>query len=1645
MDNLFDSTAASTDSSTLSYAPNYLVAADNHNIGNSLGTSSWFDPETYSNGLEKAAKFSAVALLSGVDSLYNSGVVASNFLGAEADESNTQSWISGIDDDLGQYYSKNRQAADLAGFVATSFIPGMAGVKVANAGRLALRAGKLEGLLGANLSRATGLLVPETAQYVKLAANDIIASSATFNSINANTVKALASGVWQNVIEGAAFETAVQATMFRSPILQDQSTSDIIKNIAVGGLFTGVLGGAFEAARTFGSIRKEIVAANSQSKAFSSRALQAEITPASESIILNAAERDAAISPEAYDAAQGGSNLAVNQKLAKSRIERQNNDIRENINSMGTGGDLQTTNDLADIMHNRPADDMFNAFLHSKDIGRVSATLETEVTLKKAFDALDTETAKNFGVKYVKLLGDDVGTSVDAVPSVLNLADTVRVSKNISSEEAVNFAVREKAFKPTDEWSASNLKGAKAHTEAEARYIYTANLADPLKPGIKINWDDFPRLQQARREGMLDFKLVNQDKSITEGLTATDLTNHLMTAKQDVAQSLLESGAIPKEQGTAAIAKIVDMKESALTGLQDTKTINDFFAHDATNDSYKSIRVKNGLMNKLDKTPETAYKPTYAKIGYGLKDMQGMDGNVADGLVWLKQQQELYQQNADRVFAKNAAVRIPNADGTPNLAGGTIAENAPAFPLNVLKNATAINDTAGLITSLKGGYGSPTAIAAQVSSNVTRPLKIAFRKEVDDALQSSLVSMGNKAEAAIEHDVVNNKLTRTIEQYVLDEDGSFSGVPNSLVSKKIADYQTALAKGETVSAPVLQQGAEEFIPIKNPETFNAFKAQTGLSDTHTQTMNEINAALGKDAGKTLGIVRPIRVNTNDKPFFAFVKDDKVTGAGHTTMIHAKDEKTLLAMVDKVNSLDSRYTVLYKDQPEAFAKAKGEYEYQRTLNENYVDSDLKNNGIQSEFFPKTDPQKIITDILQQHLRDADVRATELVRMKYQPQTDWLADQASQYTQVASSAYGSTLSRTEKLIGNPYTDITKTLLDVSKLSEYPLLHSANKLLDSAVSKVVGSVKDLFASAKSPAELDVINDALQKAGYNNAYYDAATTLLANHTAPRAELSKFIRASNSILARFTLSLDPLNALNHLISSNLLRGTEMKQILDAVKSGDSSIAGKLAELTNVNLPGVGDSIFAPAKLIAKSMSDYFSPEKTALLAQFRSEGFAMSRLDQFKSIMDDFSLKGTETVEGLNGKIMSAYSKAKTLADETIEKGASLTGNTFQEQFNRFVTWNSMKQLTDLAEASGHMEPAEAMAYRNTFVNRVQGNVVASQRPIIFQGPVGQAVGLFQGYQFNLMQNMFRYVGEGSGKDAAMLLGLQGTMYGLHGMPAFDAINRHVIGTLSGNTNNTDLYDATYGIAGKTAGDFLMYGIPSSITQTNLYTRGHMNPRQLTIIPNSPSEVPIVQAYGKVFGTLKDISTNIASGGNVWESLLQGIEHNGISRPLEGIAQSLQAFGPGGKAYSTTTKGDILYSNDLMSLATLSRLSGGRPLDEAIINDGLFRVQAYQQSRTQAMNNLNEAIKTTGIQGNTPDASSVNKFVAEFAAAGGKQDQFNKHMMKMILDANTPRADQITSQLANPFNQKMQILMGGRRSDDVGFGFGNTVQSNSQ
>jgi len=1083
-----------------------------------------------------------------------------------------------------------------------------------------------------------------------------------------------------------------------------------------------------------------------------------------------------------------------------------------------------------------------------------------------------------------------------------------------------------------------------------------------------------------------------------------ELANKLLSSKVKIRERSGRGFVVKQEQKftTDDVSKVTNVRRTYLEGVTSVNPDDDLLARQYFTQQYTDDLIAKGLWAKSKGLYDVGKTPQWLKVGYRKTPLQDIDGNVIEGMAYIKAREKLHLETLDHVFSNEV---------------GSLAEQFSRPPDEMILSANREGAGSRLFSFANGDYGSLASWTEQIGSATNR-LRVKFRQATTTALQPVTFKLSNSLEGAVEFNTVNELVARTTEKYVLDETGS------KLIPRALVKYEEAIAAGKQAKMPVLQEGAPLEIPLTSKEAREAVQAHIDLNGKRLTSLRNVRAAQGLEDSKDTATFYPIKPDPRDYKYFSFEVDDSVTGSGHVTMIHATNEAELEQMISSVRS-QTKYKVITKGQSEEFHKAIGDYDYARTLHENYIDVELKSRGVNSQFIPQTDPVKIASKIEKFHERGDDMLARELVSMKYDKEFTELRRLGEQYTNISASKYANTAKYADEVVKNPYMNYVKTALDISSIKEYPLLVSLNNLLDTGFSTVFKTVDEVFAHVKTPEELALVQRIFDEKGLKTAYLDAATDLLANKSPARGHLTTFVRNANSLLSTLVLRMDPLNAINNSVGANVLLGSETKSLLRAMRAGNTETAGKLAKLLQVDIPGTDVKTMSAGKLISNSMSRYWkNPE---LLAEYKAQGWVTDLSTQFHKMVDDLTIRGTEAPAELAARTKAAFVKAKALG----EVGEKWTGNKLAEEFNRFVAADVMKQITDLGIEGGILTKQEASAYINTFVNRTQGNILASQRPMMFQGPLGQAVGLFQTYQFNLMQQMLRYVSEGTAKDAATLLGLQGTVYGMNGLPAFNFINQHIVGTASGNPEHRDFYDAVYGIAGKTAGDLLMYGLPSNLLRTNLYTRGDINPRQITIIPVNPVDIPIVGAYGKFINSVRETVSKISNGGAAWESILQGIEHNGLSRPLAGLSQVVRGL-DGGDVYSTSTRGNVLGSNDLYSLASIARIVGGKPFDESIVNDAVFRINAYQAVDRGRKLALNETIKSTLIAGGSPSSGQIEEFASKYAALGGKQTNFNRWMMEQYKNANTSQANQIVQHLKNPFAQKMQTIMGGFPTGDV-------------
>jgi hypothetical protein len=284
--------------------------------------------------------------------------------------------------------------------------------------------------------------------------------------------------------------------------------------------------------------------------------------------------------------------------------------------------------------------------------------------------------------------------------------------------------------------------------------------------------------------------------------------------------------------------------------------------------------------------------------------------------------------------------------------------------------------------------------------------------------------------------------------------------------------------------------------------------------------------------------------------------------------------------------------------------------------------------------------------------------------------------------------------------------------------------------------------------------------------------------------------------------------------------------------------------------------------------------------------------------------------------------------------------------------------------------------------------------------------------------------------KTLAVLSGMQGSLFGANGLPLFDAINTHIIGSASINEGHKDAYSYAVNSMGKEWGDWMMYGTASAFPLWSekapaLFTRGDLNPRSAFIIPTSPMDVPAVSASLKLVTAVLGMGKQIGNGASATSALLFGMEHNGINRPLAGLAQVL-------KGSSTTAKGDLISaSGDWLSIATASRLVGAKPMDESLAINTMYRSRAYQAMDKQRIDDLGTVIKDK-LRDNQPlTPEDFVDFQGRYAAAGGRVQGYQQAIHRWDKAANISVVNEAMKHSQTPAGQRLNQVMGGDALQD--------------
>lgn len=1018
-------------------------------------------------------------------------------------------------------------------------------------------------------------------------------------------------------------------------------------------------------------------------------------------------------------------------------------------------------------------------------------------------------------------------------------------------------------------------------------------------------------------------------------------------------------------------------------------------------------------------------KVNHIQLQYDIGNPLSADGNILSGLI-----NSQYRISIIQDAAKAAVLKELGAKGESVI----IANGYTAADANIQGAG------GGFLSFASGAYNSLANAVERVGRITSNIIHDRINRDASLLLPSANAIKSDPL-AAAELGIFVNARRSTNEQYVfLPEQiaANYGLSPNTVVLRaalkrdaktgEILDwlegympegFQYGIKNAD--EATVMRAGLHNFYQLSDKVA--AFeRAQLAINDARLTSVNNMNAARGISKAHELGTLFAPPIDTRAYKFFALVRHHEGTAFsdGSTAMIVGQTAAELEA---KADLLKKDFQIIFKDTSKKFHKAMGDYDYQRNFNDNAVNSELARRGILNNVFPDVRAETI----LQQYIDFNTRQTTRVVRDTVELGNAQLFAELTAIGERFTAAQTSSTGYVSKLLGkeahNPYESYINTALNISDREQYPLWNNTAEKLDAFASRAFNHAVNLFKIAeKGVIPFEQVGPALERFGLGNAYESATNQLkaykeIATQLPPSRILSRFVQTANSIQIATAIRLDVWQTVMNVISTPIMLMTE---------------GASVKSLMETQLPGSSQMVPAVSKVIFNSLRNAFNADvRKEWLPIYESQGIIRKDVSEYFAMQDNLIMPTKSVSETVIGQKLKA---AVDIADK-------FTGASWSEQFVRFVAADAARQIFTHQGMTGQL----LLDNIGTFVNRIHGNYVAAQRPVAFQGPLGQAIGLFQSYQFNLLQNMFRYIENGEAKTLAILGGMQTTLFGLQSNPGFQMINQHIVGNATGNPAHKDIYSTTANYMDPVLGDYLMYGAVSNVLGAGLYSRGDINPRQITVLPLNPLNYPAISGGINFMSNLIETFQKIGKGGDLVNSMLVGLEHNGLSRPLGGLAQLMQGYvtNQNGNLINVTRNENTLGLNDLVNVANFSRLLGARPIDEAIQVDALYRRQAYVAKDSARMELLGEAAKTSMYGGKSVDPEAMENFVRNYSNSGGSPKRFAQEMLRWNLDANVSQGNQLLRELSKPVNQQTMIQMGGARTGDFFTGAGSTVPFN--
>lgn len=794
--------------------------------------------------------------------------------------------------------------------------------------------------------------------------------------------------------------------------------------------------------------------------------------------------------------------------------------------------------------------------------------------------------------------------------------------------------------------------------------------------------------------------------------------------------------------------------------------------------------------------------------------------------------------------------------------------------------------------------------------------------------------------------------------------------------------------------------------IKSEKVAGYLKGHMDINKNFVGMRTQINNAVGKIT----------RWNPDELYFgppdikgksIAFVESPATpSGERARHMVIADTPEQRNAQMEIIKNQFPDYKVLSDPQLSDFKEALAQWEGGNWASTPEFSADLARRGVANNFFPRTDGQDAVTAV-----NDTIKRHTQLIRDSVQ--TRFAEDFASLKGMEENwdTMYGKRTGKNNFYMqDNPARKIRQLALDLPQDNSKAVSY-INSFVNNIADKTGRALENAFGGGRKWTMDDVnrINGIMQDAGIKPAYTTAAELALANTQAPSNLIRQFTATANAFVSlgmhRLETMMSLVNAVGNTVLSVPLLSTLIRNLPDDVRMQNFGVS-----------TGVGTELSIP-KFMAQSLKEVMTDYK-GLTERYSSMGIPVSHSRVYSQMMDTLVTEGDLSAGGI------AYTLTKKMNDMGDFVG-KYNGANVIIGFNRLLNAHMGERLADLYGATDGLSKS---SFINTFLNKVEGTMVSSQRPKFFQGIIGQAMGLFQSYNLHLMQQLTGNILDGNTRAAIEALAMNGTLFGAQSMPGWQQLN-NVVANHNKNGFGVDTYvnDAV----GHDIGNWLTYGSLSNILHMGVFTRGKISfgPDMYGSVADM---IPAVSILQNTFAGIGNTVSQMRNNGLTTNGLLEGLNTMGWNRPIAELAQ--RALG-----YTPSKYGDIISYNNQSNNAFSNAWSifgaalGAKDLDAAIANTQYYESKQRKAIIQDRLNDLGASVKAATHNNGNLSQAQVENFAHKYVQSGGDMKNFQRWIISTSLSGQASKVETLRKGLTSASGRQAQALMGGAAPDLFG------------